>query len=65
MHSIHNAWLIRPNLMEEAKPEDLAGFIQLHLSLARPERTSRADRPDRQLGGPTVRLPGSKRSVVR
>ncbi len=57
-HFIHSAGLIWTNLMEEAKPGDLAGLTQLHLSLAHPERTSRADRPDQQLVGPTVRLPG-------
>ncbi len=31
-HFIHNAGLIWPNLVEEAKPEDLAGLTQLHLS---------------------------------
>lgn len=33
-HFIHNAGLIWPNLMEEAKPEDLAGLTQLHLGAA-------------------------------
>jgi len=33
-HFIHNAGLIWPNLVEEAKPEDLAGLTQLHLGSA-------------------------------
>ncbi|MEL6234765.1 MAG: SDR family NAD(P)-dependent oxidoreductase, partial [Pseudomonadota bacterium] len=33
-HFIHNAGLIWPNLIEEAKPEDLAGLTQLHLGAA-------------------------------
>ena len=31
-HFIHNAGLIWPNLLEDAKPDDLAGLTQLHLS---------------------------------
>lgn len=31
-HFIHNAGLIWPNLVEDAKPEDLAGLTQIHLS---------------------------------
>ena len=31
-HFIHNAGLIWPNLVEKAKPEDLAGLTQLHLN---------------------------------
>ncbi len=30
-HLIHNAGLIRPNLLEEATPEDITGLAQLHL----------------------------------
>ncbi|MGD9862867.1 MAG: SDR family NAD(P)-dependent oxidoreductase [Pseudodonghicola sp.] len=33
-HLIHNAGLIWPNLVEEAKPEDLLGLTQLHLGSA-------------------------------
>lgn len=33
-HFIHNAGLIWPNLVEEAKPEDLTGLTQLHLGSA-------------------------------
>lgn len=33
-HFIHNAGLIWPNLLEEAKPEDLTGLTQLHLGSA-------------------------------
>ena len=33
-HLIHNAGLIWPNLLEEAKPEDIAGLAQLHLGSA-------------------------------
>ena len=33
-HFIHNAGLIWPNLLEEARPEDLAGLTQLHLGSA-------------------------------
>jgi NAD(P)-dependent dehydrogenase (short-subunit alcohol dehydrogenase family) len=33
-HLIHNAGLIWPNLIEEAKPEDIAGLAQLHLGSA-------------------------------
>lgn len=33
-HLIHNAGLIWPNLVEQAKPEDLAGLTQLHLGSA-------------------------------
>ena len=33
-HFVHNAGLIWPNLVEEAKPEDLAGLTQLHLGSA-------------------------------
>ncbi|MFY9210627.1 MAG: SDR family oxidoreductase [Aestuariivita sp.] len=31
-HFIHNAGLIWPNLVEEVRPEDLAGLTQLHLA---------------------------------
>ena len=31
-HLIHNAGIIWPNLLEEAKPEDLAGLTQIHLA---------------------------------
>lgn len=31
-HIVHNAGLIWPNLIEEARPEDLAGLTQLHLA---------------------------------
>lgn len=33
-HLIHNAGLIWPNLIEEAKPEDITGLSQLHLGSA-------------------------------
>ena len=33
-HLVHNAGLIWPNLVEEAKPEDIAGLAQLHLGSA-------------------------------
>ncbi len=33
-HLIHNAGLIWPNLVEEAKPEDITGLAQLHLGSA-------------------------------
>ncbi|MFK5977476.1 MAG: SDR family oxidoreductase [Rhizobiaceae bacterium] len=33
-HLIHNAGLIWPNLIEEAKPEDITGLAQLHLGSA-------------------------------
>ncbi len=33
-HLVHNAGLIWPNLLEEAKPEDIAGLAQLHLGSA-------------------------------
>jgi len=33
-HLIHNAGLIWPNLLEEAKPEDITGLAQLHLGSA-------------------------------
>lgn len=33
-HLIHNAGLIWPNLIEDAKPEDIAGLAQLHLGSA-------------------------------
>ncbi|MCI5076029.1 SDR family oxidoreductase [Oricola sp.] len=33
-HLIHNAGLIWPSLIEEAKPEDIAGLAQLHLGSA-------------------------------
>ncbi|MGJ8569843.1 MAG: SDR family NAD(P)-dependent oxidoreductase [Hoeflea sp.] len=33
-HFIHNAGLIWPNLVEEAKPEDITGLAQLHLGSA-------------------------------
>jgi NAD(P)-dependent dehydrogenase (short-subunit alcohol dehydrogenase family) len=33
-HFVHNAGLIWPNLIEEAKPEDLLGLTQLHLACA-------------------------------
>ena len=33
-HVIHNAGLIWPNLIEEAKPSDIAGLAQLHLGSA-------------------------------
>ena len=33
-HFIHNAGLIWPNLVEEAKPDDLLGLTQLHLGSA-------------------------------
>ena len=33
-HLIHNAGLIWPNLLEEAKPEDLLGLTQIHLGSA-------------------------------
>jgi 3-oxoacyl-[acyl-carrier protein] reductase len=33
-HLIHNAGLIWPNLVEEAKPEDITGLSQLHLGSA-------------------------------
>lgn len=33
-HLVHNAGLIRPNLVEEAKPEDITGLAQLHLGAA-------------------------------
>jgi NAD(P)-dependent dehydrogenase (short-subunit alcohol dehydrogenase family) len=33
-HLVHNAGLIWPNLIEEAKPEDIAGLAQLHLGSA-------------------------------
>lgn len=33
-HFIHNAGLIWPNLVEEAKPSDLTGLTQLHLGSA-------------------------------
>ncbi|MEM8740785.1 MAG: SDR family oxidoreductase [Pseudomonadota bacterium] len=33
-HFIHNAGLIWPNLVEDAKPSDLAGLTQLHLGAA-------------------------------
>lgn len=33
-HLIHNAGLIWPNLIEEAKPSDIAGLAQLHLGSA-------------------------------
>ena len=33
-HLVHNAGLIWPNLVEEAKPEDIAGLAQLHLGAA-------------------------------
>ncbi len=33
-HVVHNAGLIWPNLIEEAKPEDITGLAQLHLGAA-------------------------------
>ncbi|MGX1500307.1 SDR family NAD(P)-dependent oxidoreductase [Roseibium aggregatum] len=33
-HLIHNAGLIWPNLVEDAKPEDITGLAQLHLGSA-------------------------------
>ncbi|MBY5932724.1 SDR family oxidoreductase [Tateyamaria omphalii] len=33
-HFIHNAGLIWPNLIEDAKPEDIGGLAQLHLGAA-------------------------------
>ena len=33
-HLVHNAGLIWPNLIEEAKPSDIAGLAQLHLGSA-------------------------------
>ncbi len=33
-HLVHNAGLIWPNLLEEAKPEDIVGLAQLHLGSA-------------------------------
>ena len=33
-HVIHNAGLIWPNLLEDARPEDIAGLAQLHLGAA-------------------------------
>jgi 3-oxoacyl-[acyl-carrier protein] reductase len=33
-HLIHNAGLIWPNLIEDAKPEDITGLAQLHLGSA-------------------------------
>ena len=33
-HFVHNAGLIWPNLVEEAKPEDITGLAQLHLGSA-------------------------------
>ena len=33
-HLVHNAGLIWPNLLEDAKPEDIAGLAQLHLGSA-------------------------------
>lgn len=33
-HLVHNAGLIWPNLLEEARPEDIAGLAQLHLGAA-------------------------------
>lgn len=33
-HFIHNAGLIWPNLVEDAKPEDISGLAQLHLGSA-------------------------------
>jgi len=33
-HLIHNAGMIWPNLVEDAKPSDLAGLTQLHLGCA-------------------------------
>jgi len=33
-HLVHNAGLIWPNLIEDAKPEDIAGLAQLHLGSA-------------------------------
>jgi NAD(P)-dependent dehydrogenase (short-subunit alcohol dehydrogenase family) len=33
-HLVHNAGLIWPNLIEEAKPEDIVGLAQLHLGSA-------------------------------
>ncbi|MDK3020681.1 SDR family NAD(P)-dependent oxidoreductase [Pseudodonghicola flavimaris] len=33
-HLIHNAGLIRPNLVEDARPEDLLALTQLHLGAA-------------------------------
>ena len=33
-HLIHNAGLIWPNLLEDAKPEDITGLAQLHLGSA-------------------------------
>ncbi len=33
-HLVHNAGLIWPNLLEEAKPEDITGLAQLHLGSA-------------------------------
>lgn len=33
-HIIHNAGLIWPNLIEDAKPEDITGLAQLHLASA-------------------------------
>lgn len=33
-HFVHNAGMIWPNLIEQAKPEDLAGLTQLHLGSA-------------------------------
>ena len=33
-HVIHNAGMIWPNLIEEAKPSDIAGLAQLHLGSA-------------------------------
>lgn len=33
-HLVHNAGVIWPNLIEDAKPEDIAGLAQLHLGAA-------------------------------
>jgi len=33
-HLVHNAGLIWPNLVEDARPEDIAGLAQLHLGAA-------------------------------
>ena len=33
-HLVHNAGLIWPNLLEDAKPEDITGLAQLHLGSA-------------------------------
>lgn len=33
-HLVHNAGVVWPNLIEDAKPEDIAGLAQLHLASA-------------------------------